>query len=213
MRKYCFFLLASMLAGCGGIPSVPYQEPPESDSTARIRVITNSSVFGDSITANCAPTPRHIMAESGRQYTNGTPHSTYQQYPLKTKKLVGMPNRTAQKMIDLKPNIQMAEGMYVEVEAEYLVPTNMPFQVATLGAVMGSYGSTNAVCRGDAKVFDLEAGEDYELIVGMTPRMTPDGGGLFCRLQLYKLIPIGKNGASLPLPVRANPAPQEWCEQ
>lgn len=212
MRKGYFLLLTGLLAGCGGIPSVPYVDPPLSSDLARVRVITNSSVYGDSITSNCAPRPRHTMAVAGRQYDDGSPHSTWAQYPLETRKIGGMPDRIAPKLIKLMPSVRMAEGMYVEIETEYLVPTKAPFQIATLGAVMGGYGSTNAVCHQDAKVFDLEAGQNYEVRVGMDSRKTPEGESLVCLLVVSKMLTIGNTEFSLPIPLKGRPAPQEWCD-
>ena len=213
MRNACCIALTALLAGCGGVPSVPYVDPPQSADTARMRVITNASVYGDSITSNCAPRPRHLMAQSGREYEDGTPHQTWAQYPLKTSKIEGMPKRIAPKFIDLKPSIRMAEGMYVEVETEHLVPTNAPFQITTLGAAMGGYGSSYPVCRQDAKVFDLDAGQYYEVVVGMNPRKTPEGEQMFCVLTVYKMISLGKSGLSLPLPLEPKPAPTKWCDK
>lgn len=77
MRNASCIALIALLAGCGGVPSVPYVDPPQSADTAHMRVITNASVYGDSITSNCAPQPRHLMAQAGRQYEDGTPHQTW----------------------------------------------------------------------------------------------------------------------------------------
>ncbi|MGE7989751.1 hypothetical protein ACQKPE_01620 [Pseudomonas sp. NPDC089554] len=203
-------LLASALAGCGGIASIPYVEPALSPETARVRVITNSDVFGDSLTTNCIPKTRHLMARAGRQFDNGQPHESYPQFPLQPHKIVGMPDRSAPGMIKLQPGIRMAEGMYAEVETEYLVPTNAPFMVSTLGAVMGSYGSTDSVCPMDAKVFELKAGKDYEVFVGMHPVQTPAGPRLSCALSIRRLAVIGK--VTVPIPVDARPAPKDGCK-
>lgn len=212
MKKNSLLLLAVALAGCNSISSVPYVEPSPSAGTAKVRVITNSSVYGDSLTENCVPNIRHKMAVSGRQYGSGRMHETYPQFPLQPKTVEGMPNRMSPKMIDLKPSIRMAEGMYVEVATEYLVPANAPFMISTLGAVMGSYGSTEPTCPMDAKVFDLEAGKSYEVFVGMHPRHTPDGAKLFCELTVRGFLPIGKSGRSLPVTVDPQPAPKSKCK-
>lgn len=212
MKKISFILLAGALAGCNSISSVPYVEPSPSADTAKVRVITNSSVYGDSLTENCIPKIRHKMAVSGRQYESGRMHETYPQFPLQPKTVEGMPKRMAPKMIDLKPGIRMAEGMYVEVATEYLVPTNAPFMISTLGAVMGSYGSTQPTCPMDAKVFDLEAGNSYEVFVGMGPGQTPEGTKLFCALAVRKMLPIGNTGEALPLVVEPKPAPKAKCK-
>ena len=42
----------------------------------------------------------------------------------------------------------------------------------------------------DAKVFDLEAGNSYEVFVGMGPGQTPEGTKLFCALAVRKMLPI-----------------------
>jgi len=210
IKTISFSLLASALTGCGGITSVPYVEPAPSPDTARVRVITNADVFGDSLTANCVPKTRHLMARAGRQYDGGQPHETYPQVPLQPKQVAGMPDRAAPKMINLQPTIRMAEGKYVEVQTEYLVPTHAPFLVATLGAAMGSYGSTYAYCPANARVFDLKAGQDYEVFVGMDPIQTPEGPRFSCVLSVRRLVPIGR--LVLPIPVDAKPAPEDDCK-
>jgi len=212
MRTCSFLALAALLTGCGAVPSVSYVEPTQTAEAAKVRVITNSNVFGDSLTANCMPKVLHKMAQSGRLSKYGRTYENYPQFPLQPTKLTDMPDRMAPEMISLAPTIRMAQGMYVEVATEYLVPTNAPFMVTTLGAAMGSYGSTNPVCPRQSKVFDLEAGSSYEVFVGMQPIQTPDGQQLFCALAVRKLLPIGRSGMSLPLTVEPKPAPREKCK-
>lgn len=73
--------LSIALAGCSGIPSVPYEEPAQSEGVARVRVITNSDVYGDSIVGSCAPATRHKMAEAGRFGGTGQRTSTIRSIP------------------------------------------------------------------------------------------------------------------------------------
>lgn len=70
-------IFASSLTGCSGMPTVPYEEPAQSAQVARIRVITNSDVSGDSIAGGCAPATRHKMAEAGRFGRNGWMNTSY----------------------------------------------------------------------------------------------------------------------------------------
>lgn len=111
MRTAALFLTAAMLAGCSGIPSEPYVEPAQQENTARVRVITNSSVFGDSINGSCAPALRHKMAEAGRFSEEGQPNINHPQFPLKPTSL-GMPERVAPKLVQYVGAVRMGEGLY-----------------------------------------------------------------------------------------------------
>jgi hypothetical protein len=205
-----FFALA--LAGCSGIPSVPYEEPPQTESLARIRVITNSSVFGDNIVGSCAPATRHMMAEAGRFGRDGTANINYPQYPLKSAS-IGMPKRVAPALSEYVPAVRMGEGVYKEVVTEYRVRTDLPFQIATLGATIGSYGSTYSSCGGQALVFKLEPGKDYEALVGVGTRPKQDGGQvLICMFGVIELVPLP--GTSIVIPQKLTPSqpPQVACK-
>lgn len=203
---------AVALAGCSGIPSVPYEEPAQSEGVARVRVITNSSVYGDSIAGSCAPATRHLMADAGRFGRDGTANINYPQYPLKPAS-VGMPDRVAPALAEYVPAVRMGEGVYKEVVTEYLVRTDLPFQIATLGATIGSYGSTYSSCGGQALVYKLEPGKDYEALVGVGTRPNKDGGqALVCMLGVIKLLPLP--GTSIVIPQKLTPAepPQVACK-
>ncbi|TDJ74672.1 hypothetical protein E2H86_18920 [Pseudomonas putida] len=205
-------LFACMLAGCSGIPSVPYVEPTQSEGMARIRVITNSDVYGDSITGGCAPATRHKMAEAGRFAQSGRASINYPQYPLKSAS-IGMPERASPALVEYIPAIRMAEGVYKEVVTEYRVRADLPFQIATLGATVGSYGSTYGTCGAQAVVYNLEPGKDYEALVGVGTRPRSDGGqGLVCILAVSELRPLAGN--SIIFPIRLNPSapPQVACK-
>ena len=205
-----FFALA--LAGCSGIPSVPYEEPPQSESTARVRVITNSDVYGDSIIGSCAPATRHKMAEAGRFGQDGTASINYPQHPLKTASL-GMPQRMAPTLAEYIPSIRMAEGAYKEIVTEYRVRTDVPFQIATRGATMGTYGSTYAYCGDQTLVYKLEAGKDYEALAGVSTRPNKDGGQAYiCMFGLFELAAFP--GTSIVIPKKLTPAaaPQVVCK-
>lgn len=213
MRVVTFVaLLASALAGCSGIPSVPYEEPAQSESVARIRVITNSDVYGDSITANCAPATRHKMAEAGRFGRSGGANSNYPQYPLKPAS-VGMPERASPALIEYIPSIRMGEGVYKEVVTEYRVRADLPFQIATLGATIGSLGSTYAYCDAQAVVYKLEPGKDYEALVGVGSRPRSDGGqGLVCILVVSELRPLAGNSIVFPMRLKPSMPAQVACK-
>ncbi|MQG92019.1 hypothetical protein [Pseudomonas sp. MN1F] len=205
-------LFALTLAGCSGIPSVPYEEPATSEGVARLRVITNSDVYGDSIMGSCAPATRHKMAEAGRFAENGGANSNYPQYPQQSVSL-GMPERAASALIEYIPSIRMGEGVYKEVVSEYRVRADRPFQIATLGATIGSYGSTYRACSGQAAVYKLEPGKDYEAVVGVGSGKRSDGGqGLVCIVAVSELRPLAGN--SIIFPMRLNPSapPQVACK-
>lgn len=203
---------ALALAGCSGIPSVPYEEPAQSEGLARVRVITNSSVYGDSITGSCAPATRHLMADAGRFGSSGTANINYPQYPLKPTS-IGMPERVAPALSEYVPAIRMGEGVYKEVVTEYRVRADLPFQISTLGATIGSYGSTYSSCGGQALVYTLEPGKDYEALVGVGTRPNKDGGqALICMFGVIKLLPLP--GTSIVIPQKLTPVapPQVACK-
>ena len=213
MRVVTFVtFIAVALAGCSGIPPVPYEEPAQSEGLARLRVITNSSVYGDSIAGSCAPTTRHKMADAGRFGLDGTASINYPQYPLKSAS-VGMPKRVSPTLTEYVPAVRMGEGVYKEVVTEYRVRTDLPFQIATLGATIGSYGSTYSSCGGQALVYKLEPGKDYEVLVGVGSRPSSDGGqALTCMLGVIELMPFA--GSSIVIPKKLTPSapPQVACK-
>ena len=214
MRNTWLLLFSSSiaLAGCGGFPSVPYVDPPQADNTARVRVITNSNVFGDSVTGSCAPDTRHKMAEAGRFSEEGQPSINYPRYPLKPASL-GMPGRVSPKLQQYIGSVRMAEGLYTEIVAEYRVKTDAPFQTATLGASAGSYGSTYAVCPGQAKVFTLEPGKDYEALVGLSSAPNADGNAvLMCMFGVVELTSIPNLPFALPKRLAGTESPQTRCK-
>ena len=213
MRNTWLLLFSSAiaLAGCGGIPSVPYVDPAQAENTARVRVITNSSVFGDSVTGSCAPGTRHKMAEAGRFSEDGQPSINYPQYPLKPA-ILGMPGRVSPKLQQYIGAVRMAEGLYTEMVAEYRVKTDTPFQIATLGASAGSYGSTYAVCPGQAKVFNLEPGKDYEVLVGFGRAPNADGNVvLVCMFGVVELASVPNLPFALPKRLAGSESPQTLC--
>jgi hypothetical protein len=214
MRNTWSLLFSSSiaLAGCGGFPSVPYVDPLQADNTARVRVITNSNVFGDSVTGTCAPHTRHKMAEAGRFSEEGQPSINYPQYPLKPANL-GMPGRVSPTLQQYIGSVRMAEGVYTEMVAEYRVKTDAPFQIATLGASAGSYGSTYAVCPGQAKVFTLEPGKDYEALIGLGSAPNADGNAvLVCMFGVVELASVPNLPFALPKRLAGTESPQERCK-
>lgn len=214
MRGVIFVtLFALTLVGCSGIPSVPYEEPAQSEGVARLRVITNSDVYGDGITGNCAPATRHKMAKAGRFAESGEASINYPQYPLNPSK-VGMPERASPALLEYVPSIRMSEGVYKEVVTEYRVRADLPFQIATLGATIGSYGSTYAYCDAQALVYKLEPGKNYEALVGVGSRPRSDGGqGLACILAVSELRPLAENSIVLPLRLEPSTPPQVACKK
>jgi len=204
--------LSIALAGCAGIPSVPYEEPTQSEGMARVRVITNSDVYGDSIVGSCAPATRHKMAEAGRFGQDGTASINYPQYPLKSAS-IGIPKRVWPSLIQYTPAIRMGEGAYKEVVTEYRVRTDLPFQIATRGATIAGSGSSYRSCDGHALVYKLEPGKDYEAVVGVDSRPSKDGEqALTCMLAVLEVTTLP--GTSIVIPQKLTPAapPQVACK-
>ncbi|MCV4343346.1 hypothetical protein [Pseudomonas capsici] len=189
MRVVVFVsLVAVMLVGCSGMPSLPYEEPAQSENSARIRVITNSNVYGDSIVGSCTPATRHRMAQAGRFLSSGAMNTNYPQYPLKSANL-GMPKRVAPGLVQYIPSIRMGQGVYKEVVAEYHVRTDVPLQLATWGASIGGYGSSSFACVSQALAFKLEPGKDYEALIGVGSRSDEGGNeALMCVFGVVELV-------------------------
>ncbi|MCD9113470.1 hypothetical protein [Pseudomonas bijieensis] len=204
--------LSIALAGCSGIPSVPYEEPAQSEGVARVRVITNSDVYGDSIVGSCAPATRHKMAEAGRFGGGGAANINYPQYPLKSAS-VGVPKRVWPSLIQYIPAIRMGEGSYKEVVTEYRVRTDLPFQIATRGATIAGNGSSYRTCGGQALVYKLEPGKDYEAVVGVDGRPSKDGDpALICMLAVLELTTLPGTSIVIPQKLTHAAPPQVACK-
>lgn len=204
--------LSIALAGCSGIPSVPYEEPAQSEGVARVRVITNSDVYGDSIVGSCAPATRHKMAEAGRFGGDGAANINYPQYPLKSAS-VGVPKRVWPSLIQYIPAIRMGEGSYKEVVTEYRVGTDLPFQIATRGATIAGNGSSYRTCGGQALVYKLEPGKDYEAVVGVDGRPSKDGDpALICMLAVLELTTLPGTSIVIPQKLTHAAPPQVACK-
>lgn len=209
---FAVLLSAASLAGCSGVTTAPYEEPAESENTARVRVITNSSVYGDALATNCAPAKRHAMAIAGRYTRDGRPSINYPQYPLVSADL-GMPKRIAPRLTQYVAAIRMAEGLYTEVVGEYRVRTDWPFQVSTAGAVIGSYGSTYTSCPAGARLVNFEAGKDYEVLAGVL--VTPDADGqeaIRCAFAVFELVSIPGTKYVLPKRLALREPPTTQCK-
>lgn len=213
MRVGTFIVFCgAALSGCSGIPSVPYEEPAPSEAYARVRVITNSTVYGDSIVGSCAPAVRHQMAEAGRFSRDGEANISYPQYPLKPPGL-GMPKRVASPLAEYVPGSRMAEGAHKEVVAEYRVRADQPFQIATRGASIGGYGTLRWSCGAQALVYKLKPGKDYEALVGVGPAPNNNGAPpVMCIFEVIELMPLP--GTSVVIPLAQTPAapPQVFCK-
>ncbi|MCY1296416.1 hypothetical protein D9M70_458020 [compost metagenome] len=200
------------LVGCSGIPSVPYVEPVAEEGTARLRVTTNSSVYGDQVVGACAPSIRHKMAEAGRFGEDGRPAINYPQYPLKPTGL-GMRKSFESELVQYVGAVRMAEGLYTKVKTEYRVKADLPFQISTLGAAVGSYGSTYSACPEVAKVYKLMPGKDYQAIVGVGT--LPDGNGnngpLRCFFGVFELVPIPNSEFAMPKLLESTEPPATLC--
>ncbi|WP_462383355.1 hypothetical protein [Pseudomonas sp. Marseille-QA0892] len=219
MGKNGLILLAAFLSGCSlGIPSTAYIEPPDGHDIARVRIITNSTVFGDSLNGNCAPAERHKMAEAGRFSRDGRNNINYPQFPaVGETKALGMPKRVMPKLAEYIGAVRMGEGSYKELVTEYRVRTDAPFQLATLGAAMGSYGSTYYTCPGEAKIYKLEPGKDYEIVVGPAIKSNVDGTATTgCMFGMFEYVTLSNSGETpivVPKIMAGTPAPQNMCNQ
>lgn len=124
-----------------------------------------------------------------------------------------MPQRTAPKLVEYIPAIRMAEGQYQEVVTEYRVRADLPFQIATLGATIGSYGSSYSSCPGKAAVYKLEPGKDYEALVGVGSRPNGEGGySLTCVLAVAEISPLAGTPLVLPLMLSPSAPPKVTCK-
>ncbi len=124
-----------------------------------------------------------------------------------------MPKRVAPTLTEYVPATRMGEGVYKEVVTEYRVRTDLPFQIATLGATIGGNGSTYLSCAGQAVVYKLEPGKDYEALVGVRSRSSNDGEqALICMFGVIELVSLP--GTSIVISQKLTPAapPQVVCK-
>lgn len=204
-------LVATSLVGCSGITSVPYQEPAQSEHTARVRIITNSTVYGDSLPGNCAPANRHKMAQAGRFSEEGTASINYPQFPLAPASL-GMPNRVSPKLLQYLGATRMAEGLYTELVTEYRVRTDVPFLIEMPEVSIGSYGSTYSSCSGKALAYTLTPGKDYEVLAGIGSGRNKEGAEvIMCMLGVSELVTLPNTKIAFPKQVMPAQAPQTVC--
>ncbi|WP_236170119.1 hypothetical protein [Pseudomonas parasichuanensis] len=201
--------LIGILTGCSGIPSQPYVEPPASAPSARMRVISNSTVFGDSVFGRCAPNLRHQMVQAG-YFSAGHALQDYPQFPSVPAKL-GMPPRLSPPLLSLTPTVRNAQGRVEEVVAEYRVPTSAPFQLATPGAGAGTSLGRGTYCAEEARVYTLEAGRDYEVTIGMGAVGQGANARLACRFDVRELTAIGQ-GEMMPVPLTGSAPPRKLCD-
>jgi hypothetical protein len=204
---------AAALSGCSGIPSVPYEDPAQTENLARVRIITNSDAFGDSVIGSCAPAIRHEMARAGRFWGEGQPSINYPQQPLNPKK-IGMAGRVAPDLTDYVPATRMAEGVYKEIVTEYRVRADLPFQLATRGATFGNNGRSFSSCPGQALIYHLEPGKDYEALIGLRYSSNANGAPApTCVFGIVELVPLP--GTKIVMPKRMEPdaPPQTLCKK
>lgn len=205
--------IAGALSGCSGIPSVPYDERSQTENLARVRVITNSDAFGDSVIGSCAPAIRHEMARAGRFGRDGQPSINYVQYPLNPKK-IGIPGRVAPELSEYVPATRMAEGVHKEIVTEYRVRADLPFQLATRGATFGNNGRSFSSCPGQALIYHLEPGKDYEALIGLRFSINANGAPApTCVFGIAELVSLP--GTKIVIPKRMEPdaPPQTLCKK
>lgn len=214
MRVVIFAIFfAGALSGCSGIPSVPYDEPSQTENLARVWVITNSDAFGDSVIGSCAPAIRHEMARAGRFGREGQPSLNYVQQPLNPKK-IGIPGRIAPDLPEYVPATRMAEGVYKEIVTEYLVRADLPFQLATRGATFGNNGRFFSSCPGQALVYHLEPGKDYEALIGLGTSSNGNGApALTCVFGIVELVSFPGTKIVMPKGMKPDAPPQTLCRK
>ncbi|MDH4608622.1 hypothetical protein E8F12_08660 [Pseudomonas sp. BN102] len=158
-----------------------------------------------------APSPRHKLAESGRFHQGVTPNPSYPQYPA-TPSSLGMPKSYEPELIQYIGAVRMAEGLYTKVVTEHRVRTDAPFQLASLGAAIGSYGSTYMVCKAGERVYKLEPNKDYLAIAGVGHISSASETGLQCFLGVFELIPAEGTGMAIPVPMKSTAPPEHLCD-
>jgi hypothetical protein len=152
------------------------------------------------------------MAEAGRFGGDETASINYPQYPLKSAS-VGVPKRVWPSLIQYIPAIRMGEGAYKEVVTEYRVRTDLPFQIATRGATIAGNGSSYRTCGGQALVYKLEPGKDYEAVVGVDGRPSKDGEpALICMLAVLELTTLPGTSIVIPQKLTHAAPPQVVCK-
>jgi len=152
------------------------------------------------------------MVAPGKITRNGKPNVDYPPFPASPKLIEGMPPRAAPKLSNVPALIRISEGDDAEVQAEYLVPANVPFQFKTYGATWGLVpGKTYYSCNGVSQVFKLKPGEDYEVIVGVTPMQASSDMPLACVYRVSKLVSLPGIKSSYSIPLTGEPAPTKDC--
>lgn len=212
-KIWSLLALPIVLVGCAAsTPMAPYVEPPATSETARVRVIANTYVYGDVVSAGCKPPVLHRLVAPGKVTRNGKANDAYPPFPVSPKLIEGMPARAAPKLSDVPPLIRISEGNDAEVQAEYVVPANVPFQIKTYGATWGLVpGKTYYSCGEVSQVFKLKPGEDYEVVVGVTPMQKSSELPLACIYRVSKLVSLPGIKVSYSIPLTGEPAPTKDC--
>lgn len=202
-------LICLVLAGCGKTPVVPYVAPA-SGPAANLRIVTNSEVSGR-VFEGC-PVQGQLMARAGR-FKNDRPNINNPQYPLNPPTL-DMARRAFPPLPEYMPPTRMAGGFYREVAAEYVVPAGKPFAMHTVGASAGGGMSTYFVCPRATRVFEFQAGKDYEAVIGIVKVPLTEGGhAVQCLFSVRRLLDAEGVETPLLLPVRPAVTPDPQCKK
>jgi hypothetical protein len=202
--RICFLISVGFLVGCSQIPpAAPYEEPEQSELTANIRLITNSNIYGDPSPSGCAPKIPHLMASAGRTYGDGKPNINYPPFPTAPKNL-SMSFRAAPPMLKIQPGSRTGEGVITEVEARYRVIASVPFRLAT----SGTYG-----CKAEAKIVNLKAGSDYEVVVGVNRERVGGRDTVDCVFHINEITNFKTLHMSLTKTVTSTPAEVATCRE
>lgn len=211
MHRGAVFLLASSLAGCSGFTSVPYTDPGVSADRALVRVTTNTDVYGDPFTGACVPKVRHLMAMAGRGFDGPSP--VYPAFP-RTSASVGMLPPVMASLPAIGGIRQASAGPYQPVVTEYHVPASGLFMFSTNRAVAAASSISSVNCPEQSNVYWLEAGQQYEVTVGIdTPQSSGSGGQYMCVFEVRKLARFEHVDETLAVPVQGVAAPEVGCRE
>jgi len=211
MTRGTLFSLTCLLAGCSGFDSVPYLEPTPPADMALVRVTTNTDVHGDSVAGSCVPKVRHLMAMAGRGFDKVS--SAYPAFPRQSAS-VGMSPPVMPSLPFISGVRQAAAGPYQPVITEYRVPVSVPFMFSTNRSVAADSNISSVSCPEQSKVYRLEAGQQYEVTVGIdTPWNSKGTGQWRCVFEVRKLVRLATVEQTLPVPVQGSTAPEENCRE
>lgn len=178
---------------------------------ALVRVTTNTDVHGDALAGSCVPKVRHLMAMAGRGF--GEVSLAYPAFPRQSAS-VGMSPPVMPPLPAISGVRQASAGPYQPVVTEYRVPASVPFMFSTNRSVAADSSISSVSCPEQSKVYRLEAGQQYEVTVGIdTPWNSKGTGQWRCVFEVRKLVRLAQVEQTLPVPVQGSTAPEENCRE